>query len=498
MPSIPSRPSSFWAPATDAPATDELSDRHEVVVIGAGIIGLSTALLLAESGIDVAVVEARQPGAGTTGRSTAKASLLQGTRLSQIRSLHGSEVAAAYLEANQLGQSLVQRVCSDSGSVDHAIRDAWTFATSAKSAAHVRQERETLADLGVPAQLADPEELPFTTQAAVRLPHQWQINPTEYLAALREQLALNGGRVVWPFRVTNIEESEDETKVTSVDGRTVRARWVVLATLLPFPRRTLVFANNSPSRSYTLACRVNGPIPQGMYISADSPTHSLRTAQSDDGQVLLVGGHGHPTGKQNPTHQHIEALATWSRAYFDVLEITHRWSAQDYSSVDMLPQIGHSPFGERLLMATGMGKWGITNGSAAAHILTDIILGEQQPWAAALQPRIAGSPHGYTQLAKLNADVAANLADGWVAQPQPQAPVGIGEGMVRRHFPKPQAVSTSDGRRRVCSAVCTHMGGIVRWNDADQTWDCPLHGSVFGPDGQVREGPAVHDLESQD
>lgn len=486
---INDEPANFWG-TPDLRPTD-VSDRHDVVVVGAGITGLTTAVLLAERGVDVAVLEGRYPGAGTTSRSTAKATLLQGTRMSQIVRMHGPDVAWSYLYGNRLGQDIIQRVVGDSGAVDHEIRDCWTFATSESGAGSVRAEHEALRDLGLPVQLDQPKELPFTTRAAVRLGEQWQINPVQYLAALHARLIELGGRITWPHRVESISENNNEMRVTSTTGDVVTARWVVVSTLLPFPRRTLVFANSTPSRSHNIAARVIGDMPQDMYLSADSPTRSLRTANSDSGEeFLLVGGYGHPTGKKNPVMQHVRDLSRWAETHFEVKDITHRWSAQDYSSVDMLPQIGRSPLGpERMLISTDMGKWGMTNGSAAAQAMTDIILGEEKPWAEVLRPRLNSK---LNKLMKLNGEVAFNLVKGWTVEPRRR---GVDRnGTVRRSGVAVDAISYVGGERKVCSAVCTHLGGIVRWNDADNTWDCPLHGSVFDTDGQVLEGPAVEPL----
>jgi glycine/D-amino acid oxidase-like deaminating enzyme len=474
----------------------KLSSHHEVVVVGAGITGLSTALLLAEAGVDVAVVEARRPGGGTTARSTAKASLLHGTRTGQIRNRHGVDVARDYQSANVAGQELIHRVIDQTGFVDHSVHDAWTYATSQKGIESVQAEARALQEIGQAAELAVPDELPFDVTEAVRLPDQLQVDPAQYVAALCGALNELGVPIVWPQRIASVTPRQGALHLTCTQGATVSANWVVLATLLPFPLRTLTFATTKPTRSHTLACRVDGSLPQGMYLSADSPTHSLRTATSPTGEeFLLVGGHDHPTGRENPTSQHVQGLAQWAQENFPVTEFTHRWGAQDFASSDLLPHVGPAPVGpSNLLIASGFGKWGFTNGSAAAIALAGIITKNPPQWAAMLRPRLTHGLRGLQTLAVNNAEVGLNLAKGWLIEPGHRTG---SDARVARDFPHPQAVSTVDGQRRVCSAVCTHLGGIVRWNDAEKSWDCPLHGSRFAPDGEVLTGPAVHGLAVQ-
>lgn len=492
-PPVPPVSESFWGPVLGSPTPEHhLADDHEVLVIGAGIVGLTTALLLARRGVDVAVVDARRPGSGTTGKSSAKATLLHGTRSGTIRSQHGADAVRQYVAANRSGQDLIREICS--AGVDTQVRDCWTYATT--NPKPVTQEYDALREAGLPARLAEPTELPFETEAAVCLPDQLQINPVQYLAALEAELVGLGVPVVWPHRVASVDSHGGRLRATTTQGLSTTAKWVIIATLMPFPLRTLMFATASPQRSYVMAARIDSPMPQGMYLSAESPSHSLRTATSASGEeLLLVGGHGHPVGKKLPAMKHLEGLAAWTHEQFGVTQFTHRWSAQDFSSSDSLPQVGASPLGPpRVLFATGFGKWGITNGSAAAQILAGHVTDELPAWGRLFRPRISSGMTGWRKFATMNADVAAHLAKGWLLEPR----LSPGRNGVRRDLPVPEAESTVDGVRRSCSAVCTHLGGIVRWNDVEQTWDCPLHGSRFAPDGTVLEGPAVDALHTSE
>ncbi len=301
--------------------------------------------------------------------------------------------------------------------------------------------------------------------------------------------------VSWPHRANAVHSDGARLVVTGTRDERITADRVVLATLLPFALRTAMFAATTASRSYSLAALTGqAQVPQGMYLSAGAPTHSLRTAIDPEGrELLLIGGHGHPTGHEHPASTHLEALATWASGTFELQEFTHRWSAQDFLSADSLPQVGPSPWGpEGLLLATGMGKWGFTNGTAAAQALTGIITGQEPDWAQLFRPRLASSTRGWAEIAAGNAQVGVDLIRGWLLDPGSGTPTE-GAGLVTRGLP-PRAISNTAGRVRSCSAVCTHLGGVVRWNDVEATWDCPLHGSRFAPDGAVVDGPATTGL----
>lgn len=497
MTSLPYDTSPLWRrPERAADSTPiAMPGSADVVVVGAGITGLTTALLLAERGVDVVVIERNRVGSGTSGRTTAKVSALHGTLGHRIRAEHGTEALSEYVAANTAGLDLVASLCAET-SVQVERRDAWTYATDAESRTKVESEHEALTDAGLATELADASELPFDTTAAVRLRDQLQLDPLVYLHALAERFVRAGGRLIEQTHALAIDPlvTKGPLKTRLSDGHTIASDWVVLATLMPFPLRTLLFAAATPARSSLLACRLgeDAVMPQGMYLSATQPTHSLRTAHAEDGtQRLLVGGGGHPTGKGGSALAHVEGLAAWAQKVFPVTEITHRWSAQDFMSTDLLPHVGRAGH-PRMLVATGYGKWGLTNGSAAGLALADTVTATPPDWAHVWQPRIPTGMAAAARLAGAQVDVAAQMTRGWVgatvsSPPQPEE----GEGSVDRAGLRPRATSRVEGVERSVSAVCTHLGGIVRWNDAERSWDCPLHGSRFGPDGEVRCAPAV-------
>ena len=446
----------------DPPAPAELAGEWEVLVIGGGITGLTTAALLARAGRAVAVVEARTLGAGTTGRSTAKVSLLQGTHFSRVRRRHSEEVLRQYAEANREGLAWITRFCDDH-EVECQSRPAYTYATTEQGERTARAELDALHAAGVDeADWATEVGLPFATRGAVTLPDQRQVDPMDLVRALAADARRHGATVIEGARVRRVRGSSPVHVVA--DRGSATADQVVVATNMPILDRGGFFARATPQRSYSLAFHTPTPAVDGMYLSADSPTRSLRDVTDPEGSLLLVGGDGHRTGADTSEASHLEALRAWTHEHFPDATETHAWSAQDYATTSAVPYVGPVlPGADHLLVAGGYSKWGFTNGVAAALAISGRLLGDRQRWAAAYEPWSSRDAAGLPGALKANAEVGLEMAEGWL-----------------RALRHPRG-----------AGVCTHLGGVVRWNDAERTWDCPLHGSRFDTDRSVLDGPAT-------
>jgi glycine/D-amino acid oxidase-like deaminating enzyme/nitrite reductase/ring-hydroxylating ferredoxin subunit len=493
---------SVWFDPPPTIETDQIdSDAHyDVAIVGAGLTGLVTALLQAKAGRRVAVLEARSVGAVTTGHSTAKVTLLQGTRLSTVVANHTEHVAGAYVEGNREAQAWLTTYAAEH-SVQMQHRDAYTYASTQSGASAVRREFDIARRLGLPVEMTDAVELPYATYAAVCLPDQVQINPVEVLAALARDLRAAGGRLSENVRVTRVVRDESCHLITSAG--TIKADNVVLATGVPFLDRGLYFAKVTAQRSYALAFRGATQVPQGMYISADSPTRSLRTALHNGEELLLVGGNGHPVGRHsmNPSEL-IADLTKWTSRWFEGAERAHAWSAQDYGAHGGVPFVGKLPRGGgQVYLATGYGKWGMTNSVAAALRISGEILDDEPPWARTLGTRVS-KPASAIRYFRANVAMGVAAAQGWLSaelhplKDEDRTPAE-GTGVVGAERGEPVAVSTVDGQTCSLSAICTHLGGIVRFNDLEKSWDCPLHGSRFAADGTLLEGPATTNLKQR-
>jgi glycine/D-amino acid oxidase-like deaminating enzyme/nitrite reductase/ring-hydroxylating ferredoxin subunit len=496
---------SLWLATTPATAYPALEGSLEVdvAVVGGGITGLTTAVLLAQAGARVAVVEARRIATGTTGNTTAKATALQGLVYSSLEERLGEEAASVYAAANVAGVELIARFAEELA-IDCDLRrcPAVTYAATSGMAPAVRSEAEAARRAGLGAELDDGAGLPVAVTAAVRLDDQLLLHPRKYCIALAERVVALGGTVLERTRVTGVE-SHGSRQVLVTAGGAVHAEHVVLATLLPFPLDGGYFAKAAPSRSYALSARIDGEAPRGMFLSAEQPTRSVRPHPADDGAMLVIEGEAHKTGQDEDPAGRYEAVESWAREHFDVREVTHRWSAQDYSSADGMPYVGRLTSGqERVLVATGFGKWGMSNGSAAARILADLVLGRPNPWAGTLDSTRLNPGASLPDLIKENLNVGKRLLANrarTTLRPRSLASLAPGEGaVVTERGEKLAAYRDERGGVHAVSPVCTHMGCEVTWNAAELTWDCPCHGSRFEYGGEVIDGPATRPLERRE
>lgn len=455
-------------------------EQYDHVVVGAGLTGLVTALLLARAGGSTAVLEARHSGAVATGNTTGKLSLLQGTRASAIAARHGREMLRAYVDANREGQSWLLRYCQDHGL--HVDREsAFTIATERGDTGAVDAEFRACRAAGLPVRKATPTELPFRTADAVELPEQAQLDPILLLTTLISDLREHGGELYSGTRVRDVRPKatlggRGPLRVCLDDDTTLEAGSVVLATGTPLLDRGGFFGRLHARRSYSVAFELSEPVPRSMYLRAGDPTVSLRYAWRDRQRVLLVGGFGHDVGRAGSEQAHVDSLVDWATTHFPSAVPRERWSAQDYDSIDRLPYVGPILPGEdRILVATGFAKWGLTNGTAAALAMAGRLLGGNQPWARPLRTWRPSELTSLPSAASLNAAVSYRMASGWTR---------LAVRNLRRTERKPCPVRP----------VCTHLGGVLEWNDTESSWDCPLHGSRFAADGRVLEGPATRPL----
>ena len=494
---------SYWLATAPSPSYPKLEGQAEadVAVIGAGIVGLTCAALLAAAGRDVLVIEGDRIAAGVSGNTTAKLTAGHGLVYSRLEDDFDSEAARTYAESQSAAVGLVRRLCAElSIECDLETAANFVFSESAEELAKLEQEVAAAKRAGLPATFETAVELPFAVAGAVRLADQAQFHVRRYLLALAAQVTANGGRIAESSRVTEITGDGPHT-VSTNDGE-VAAGTVVVATHYPIVEQGFFATRIHPRRSYVVAAplRADSHVP-GMFINIGSPTRSLRTAPLPDGRrLLLVGGEGHRVGQEADTEARYRALEAFMQEHFDVDETMYCWSTQDTFTLDGLPFIGRIAETPHLFVATGFGGWGMTNGTVAAMVISDLIQGVENSWAPLYElgrrSLVASAGRFLTE--------NTNVAMQQVTRPL-QARSGSlddiepGEGAVissgREHI---AVFRNPEGAVTALSATCTHMGCLVSWNGAERTWDCPCHGSRFALDGKVLHGPATQNLEGVD
>ena len=492
---------SAWLATRPEPRSFPTLDRDaraDVAVLGGGIVGITTALLLREAGLDVVLLEADRLAHGVSGHTTAKVTSQHGLVYARLRARFGAEGARTYAEANQAAlEWIADRVASDAIECDFRRRPAYAYVTSERSRGKLEDEARAADEAGLPAWLAETVPLPFDLEAAVRFDNQAEFHAGRYLGALADRLAAAGARVFEHTRA--VEVINDGDRVVKTPGGDVTAGHVVVATHYPFLDRSLAFARVSPQRSYAILCRIAGAPPEGMFISGDSPSRSVRAVPLEGEELLLVGGEGHKPGTGGDTRVRYRRLEAFAREHWDVRSVDYRWSAQDNTTLDGVPYVGQlTPWDGRVLMATGFAKWGMTGGTAAAIILADRVQDKENAWAGLFDPSRLTLRASARRFLTENAQVGLRFVGDRLTKPGLRSLEELrpGEGDIVRHDgEKVAAFRDDDGTVTAVAPVCTHLGCQVNFNAAERSWDCPCHGSRFAVDGSVLHGPAVHRLE---
>ncbi|HVF19706.1 MAG TPA: FAD-dependent oxidoreductase [Mycobacteriales bacterium] len=494
---LPESTTSYWIASTSGPGFPEAPAEldADVVVIGGGIAGLTTARQLQLAGRSVVVVEAGRILEGVTGNTTAKVSTQHGLVYADLVSSHGESKARLYADAQ--GAAL-EHIAGSGIDCDFARVDSFVYSLDSSELEKLQGEAEAAVSLGLPASYTTEVPLPYDVAGAVRFAGQGQFHPRKYLLALAAQITDSGGVILEGTRALDVDD--DDPCVITTDRGVIRARDVVVATHIPFLDRGLYFARQFPVRDYVVAAPIAASsAPDGIFLSTESPTHSVRTTPYDGGLLLIVAGEGHTPGREEDTDARYDALGAWAREKFGVSEIAYRWSTQDYTSEDRVPFIGPlTKASQHIWTATAFGAWGMTNGTVAGLLLSDLITGRDNPWAEVFDPGRGGAWLQRTKkLVTENLSVGKALVSGYltggdVSSVDELAP---GEGAVLRFGPAKTACYRDDsGKVHAVSAKCTHLGCIVAFNSAEKSWDCPCHGSRFDVDGAVLQGPAVDPL----
>jgi glycine/D-amino acid oxidase-like deaminating enzyme/nitrite reductase/ring-hydroxylating ferredoxin subunit len=489
MPALSATPNCCWtasAPHGDFPRLTGNSE-CDVVVVGAGIVGLSAAMTLCEAGKSVVVLEAREVGLQVTGRSTAKVTTQHALIYRHLIDTFGQELAQCYADANREAVNRIRHwVETLQIDCDYQHQSAFAYACSSDWRAAIAQEAEAARCLGFAARLLERAPLPFDTACALEFPDQAQFNPTRYLLGLANAVQARGGRIHQQTRARSFEH-KGRWQV-GFEGGSIDAEQVILATHMPVETPIDLVSPTQPRCHVAMAFRPQGDAHlEGMFIGVDEPTHSIRMGHDPEGPLLIVLGPRFKTGQDGDVARRFVDLESWARGNLPVSEPAWRWCNEDYDTADRMAYVGE-PDSEKapgLFVATGFNGWGISNGTAAGLGIARQIITGRRPWKHLYDPT-RPSPDDFNQSTDSQSQVEELEA------------IGHGEGGVITRGDEKIAVWRDDsGTLHSVSAACTHMGCTVTWNNADRTWDCPCHGSIFEANGGVIHGPAVQPLAAK-
>ncbi len=500
---LPSESKSYWREINDIPSFTSLPSDMEtdVVIIGAGLTGVTAAYLLRNSGLKVIVVEGRTMFTGTTAFTTAKITAQHGPIYQQLISTFGKEKAKMYYEANMDAKNYMELLVSQHGiECDYEKADAYIYAETEDGAEVLQKEMEAYNALDIKSSsLTKKTELPFQIKTALKLENQGQFHPLKYAKVLIEKSVEKGVQFFEQSRAKTVSSGHT---VEMMDGKKIKAKKVLVCSHFPFnDGEGLYFARMHPERSYVVAAKAREGDPKGMYINVEKPTRSIRNTLGGDGtRYLLIGGEGHITGRfDGDTVENYEKLAMYGREQFNIESFDYRWSAQDLVTLDQLPYVGPITSGnEDVLVATGYAKWGMTNSTVAARIMADNVLGKDNPYAELYSPtRSKMKKEDISSFTATNASVAKEFIKGKTEKVDltlDDLKLGTGD-IVKVDGKKVGAFKDETGKVYLVKPVCTHMGCDVAFNHAETSWDCPCHGSRFSYTGDVLEGPAFEPLE---
>ena len=477
----------------------------DVCVVGAGIAGMSVAYFLAVAGKRVVVLEDRAVGAGQTGVTTAHLTSANDDRFFALEGMHGLDGSRLAYESHQAAVDAIARIVEQEGiDCDYQGLDGYLFAAPEHDRSYLERELDAARRAGFSdATLVESiPGSPFASGPAIRFPRQGRFHPLKYLHGLAKVIHSRGGRIFTGTHVSEIKGG-DEALVRADSGHAIRCHSIVVATNSPINDRVVIHTKQAPYITYVIAARMDpGSAPDALLWDTGDPYYYIRqqTVKQDDEtyRVLIVGGEDHHTGEADNGERHAR-LEAWARERFPIGEVEFRWSGQVYEPVDYLGFIGRNPAGpDNVYVATGDSGQGITHGTIAGMLISDLVLGKKNPWEKLYDPgRI--TLRATKEFVRANLEVAGYYLEwltGSDSETDSTRKIGSGEGAVIRRGGKPIAVyRDEEGKKHEMSAVCTHLGCIVHWNGTAKSWDCPCHGSRFEPTGDVVNGPAPVGLE---
>jgi glycine/D-amino acid oxidase-like deaminating enzyme/nitrite reductase/ring-hydroxylating ferredoxin subunit len=482
----------------DAPSLPR-SESTEIVIVGSGIAGMSVAYELVKAGKDVVILDRGPIGKGMTSRTTAHLTAQCDDGFHEMIGRRGEELARSWYESQAAS---IDRIETNQRELhidcDFRRLEGYLFQAPETEPEMLDREYEATKKVGMP--VFQEKGVPFGGQAAtptLRYPNQATFHPLKYLAGIAAAIRKAGGRFYAETTVERVEEDANGVQVTTTAGHVIGAKQAVVATNSPINDRYAIHTKQAPYRTYAMAFSIaHDRLPDGLYWDTFDPYHYVRLQPGGGSDILIVGGEDHKTGEADDAERRFTRLEAWMRSLLpDLGKELHRWSGQIQDTIDFAGFIGRNPGSKRSYVVTGDSGQGMTHGSVAGILISDLILKGDSPWIAVYDPSRKPLKAAGTYLRE-NVSVAKNFAEyvapGDISSLDELRP---GQGaIVRQGMSKVAAYRDTNGELMLRSAACSHLGCHVHWNSFENCWDCPCHGSQFAPDGTALNGPAVSSL----
>lgn len=498
---------SLWHAQEDRPyilpsLTESIS--ADICVVGAGIAGLTTAYLLQKEGRNVVVVDAWGLASGETGRTTAHITAVLDDRFYNLEKLYGRENARLAADSHRSAINLIESIVQAEGiSCDFERLDGYLVALSPEYEQDLKKEVIACRHAG----FKDQEFLPHLSVTgknigpALRFPEQATFNISKYMYGLARAFESKGGRIYTDTRIVEVKEATGRTYAKTEEGASIDAEAIVIATNTPVNDWVKMHTKQAAYRSYVVAFAVpKNSYPPFLLWDMQDPYHYARIVRGNTEDYLVVGGEDHKTGQSNDAEIRYKKLQEWTNEVFSTSgSLLYQWSGQIMEPVDHLAFIGRNPGNENIYIISGDSGNGMTHGTLAGILLTDLIQGRTNPWESLYDPARKALLTTPTYI-KENANFIGCMVSDWMApsEARNEEDIPLGQGAVMRTGLSKQAVyKDENGTLHKCSAICTHLGCVVQWNGGEKSWDCPCHGSRFDPQGRILNGPAIKPLEER-
>ena len=474
------------------------NEQTDCLIVGSGIVGLTTAYLLAKENREVIIIDANTVGGGSSGRNTGKVTSQHGLIYNAISKKHSPKKARMYYDANEEGMKLVEDIINEHNiSCDLKKVPSFVYTLDENYIKDIKNEYETCKELKIPCDYYDHiNGIPLDVKGALCFKEQIQFHPKKYIDQLAKINKDLGVKIYENTSAIDIEVAEKYVIKTD-KGYSIECNNLIIASSNPwYDGLRLYFAKEEASRSYLICTKLKEKILDGNYINVEEPRRTFRNYEDESGErYLIIGGQDHKTGKCDNEGESYDIIEDYAKNNFKVGEVISKWSAQDYLPYDEVPYIGRINSKENnIYIVTGTNKWGLSNGSIGAKIITDLITKNSSEYEELYNPSRVKS-YLNSKFIESSVEMAYDYIKGKINSGDDRLPQKDEGKTITINGERYGAYRDAKGYLYIVDITCTHLGCELRFNSAEKSWDCPCHGSRFNYKGEILNGPALKPLK---